>query len=256
MLSSWKGRSVISWKDGIWLRNSYKSRYVLTGGFCIYSHEFNRETDSILFIPTLKGGVCPYGMIVVRRYFYPEEYKDSESENYALLELQEDVGDYTGFIEMRSHTADEIDNKECFIYGYPGRVYEKINHYLYGMSGIVSYNSIEDELRYDIDTQPGVGGAGIYYKSPVDDKYYTIGIHLRGNKSTGYNSGVFLSPERIERIKEWINSITIKTIHNLAKLTSEVYGRDSQLNRLKTYFKNPLECDVVALAGIAGVGRV
>jgi V8-like Glu-specific endopeptidase len=49
------------------------SRFVLTAAHNLYPKYFKKEPESILFIPALNGNKCPYGIIGVRRYFYPQE---------------------------------------------------------------------------------------------------------------------------------------------------------------------------------------
>jgi hypothetical protein len=64
---------------------------------------------------------------------------DEGYQDYALLELEEDIGDITAYIEIRKHIPEEIDNIECSLYGYPGYVYnqDEKNDYLYGMNGFI-----------------------------------------------------------------------------------------------------------------------
>jgi hypothetical protein len=57
----------------------------------------------------------------VRKYLYPQEYRDGIEEipeDYGLLELERDIGNYSGIIEMKMYDQDEIDNLEYYIYGY------------------------------------------------------------------------------------------------------------------------------------------
>jgi V8-like Glu-specific endopeptidase len=64
------------------------SRYVLTAAHNIYSCRFGKEADSIDFIHALNGSNRPYGIIRVRRRFYPKEYGAGLPEDYAKLELE------------------------------------------------------------------------------------------------------------------------------------------------------------------------
>lgn len=231
------------------------SRFMLTAAHNIYSRYYEREPDSILFIPGLNGSECPYGIIAIRRYFYLEEYKIGRTEDYCLIELEEDIGESTGFIEMKMHRSEEVDGKECSIYGYPISSEEIANNQLHGMSGTVSVIGENNLLRYYIFTSPGQSGSCIYYISPEDNKYFTLGVHVKGYSNRGYKTGTFFSSERIEQINEWMLSDVIPTKHNLISLTTELYGRDSELNRLRDYMADNIQHGIIGLSGIAGVGK-
>ena len=84
-----------------------------------------------------------------------------------------------------------------------------------------------------------MSGSSVYYKSHEENKHVTIGVHVKGYRNEGYNAGTFLFKERIEHIKEWIESFTTPTKHNLQRITSEVYGRDSELDHEK---QNKVRC--------------
>lgn len=231
------------------------SRYVLTAAHNLYSHRFGREPDSIEFIPALNGTKCPYGIIGVKRFFYSEEYKAGESDDYGLLELEEDIGDNTGIIEMKVLEEIEINNLECSIYGYPGYIKNVENKLQYGMSGLISLNENTSLIKYEIDTSMGQSGSSIYYHSLLEDKYFTIGVHVRGFLEKGYNEGTLLTTKRIGKIREWMGSKMIDTKHNLEGPESEIYGRDLYFDRIRDYFATHEKFGVIALCGVGGVGK-
>jgi V8-like Glu-specific endopeptidase len=227
-------------------------RLVLTAAHNLYPRCFQREPDSIIFIPGLNGNECPFGIIRIRRYYFPDEFKVDRSEDFALIELEEDIGETTGFMDIRLHKSEDIEGKECSIFGYPGLINEEVNDCLYGTSGKVSVN--ENRLEYTVDTSAGQSGSIIYY--PLNEnKCCSIGVHVKKNLNRGCNSGILLTSQRIERLNEWMISSFIPTKHNLDVLTSEIFGRDKELNKLRDYMKTMKHFRVIGLSGIAGVGK-
>jgi V8-like Glu-specific endopeptidase/tetratricopeptide (TPR) repeat protein len=227
-------------------------RHVLTAACNLYSHQSKSDATSIFFIPGLNGVQKPYGVVKAKRWFYPHEYRSQQIEDYGLIELEEDVGESSGFIEMKVLGAEEIDNLNIFLYGYPTYMDGERNFSLYGMRGRAKLND-ENLLIYEIDTNHGQDGSCIYYYCPEDCNYYTIGVHVRGFNS--HNEGIFLTTERIDQIQKWLDDEDIKTKGNLVSLTTEIYGRDSELSRLRNSMRPGKELSVVALSGVAGIGK-
>ncbi len=232
------------------------SRYALTAAHNVYSRRFRKEADSIYFIPALNGRDCPYGIIGVRRHFYPNEFKEGRTEDYAILELEEDIGNSVGIINMKIFEEHEINGIEYSIYGYPGYINGVDNNLQYGMSGLVTvHHQDKTLLKYQIDTDKGQGGSSICYYSQQEDKYFTIGVHVRESKELGYSEGILLTPERIGKIEKWMRIKAIDTKHNLQGLISEIYGRDECLNELRHHLILYEDFKVLALCGVGGVGK-
>ncbi len=80
-------------------------------------------------------------------------------------------------------------------------------------------------------------------------------MHAKGHRKQGYNAGTFLTHERIENIQRCIESHAILTKHNLAQLTSDLYGRSLEFNRLRNFMTTHIKLGVISLSGIAGVGK-
>jgi glutamyl endopeptidase len=177
-------------------------RYVLTAAHNLYSHRFRKEADSIYFIPALNGSDCPYGIIGVRRRFYPKEYEEGISEDYAILEIEKDIENAESIINMKIFEQDKINGIECSIYGYPGYINGVFKHLQYGMSGLVTLHHQNNTLlKYKIDTDEGQSGSSICYYSQQEDKYFTIGVHVRAYKALGYNEGTLLTLKELPRLK-------------------------------------------------------
>ncbi len=146
---TWEPLNNFQWKGSYGSGTPINSRFVLTAAHNLYPKYFEKEPDSILFIPE-----CPYGIIGVRRYFYPRNIrmKDMKTTNYQnLKKIRRNYRIYRDW----KHIAEGIDNIECSLYGYLGYVYNqaKKNDYLNGMNGRVSLNDERNLLIYKIDSE-------------------------------------------------------------------------------------------------------
>ena len=55
-------------------------------------------------------------------------------------------------------------------------------------------------LHYDIDTEKGQSGSGIWFKN--NDKIYCVGVHgYAGDEGKNFNIGILLNPEIIDALK-------------------------------------------------------
>lgn len=184
------------------------SHYVLTAANNIYDRRRGKEVDqdSMRFIPSMNGKSCPYGEFRVIKWFYPQEFKNTQREDYALLVLDDiTTSEYTGCYGLRPHDRQKLHGKVASIYGYPSIMpNQREDHsHLWGMAGTVEIDTREDMIYYDIDTSWGQSGSAVYYEERGE--FYIIGIHIKdANECIRTNQATYMNPSRIERIKGWI----------------------------------------------------
>jgi glutamyl endopeptidase len=251
---STQGRIIVRFKE-VEIRCSgtlIGSKYVLTAAHNLIYDKYNSEPLSGVFIPGLNGDQTPFGEIKVKRYFYPFEYKSYPTEDYGLIELEEEIGNSAGFIEMKMLRADEIRSLEISLYGYPSRMKDELNFCMYGMSGKAKLNE-RNGLEYELDADKGQSGSCVYYYSPEDEKYYTIGVHVKGYDT--HNEATFLTSERVDQIQKWMDNKVLDTKHNLGESNTQFYGRDSELMRLRNSMRSDIDKSVIVLFGVAGIGK-
>ena len=115
----------------------------------------------------------------------PVEESEDEEYDWAVLELEDNIGDQTGWLGFGWTSAD-MTGTEVTISGYPG----EYQYYQYEMSDEIT-RCTTNKLFYNvIDTSGGQSGSPIYTSS-----YVAYGIHCYGLNDNNENSGT--------RITEW-----------------------------------------------------
>ena len=134
----------------------------------------------------------------------PKKYKKgNDQEDFAILILQDHLGDKCGYFGIREFPKDL--KSEIHIYGYPGdKVKKQITgeyfKYLYGMKGEFLFSN--ELITYNkIDTNCGQSGSPICIEAENRERYI-IGVHVRAQQ--GYNEGTYLNKARIDKIRKWV----------------------------------------------------
>lgn len=94
-------------------------RFVLTSGDCAFDLETGTWRDGLDFSPGYNGKEAPYGTVKWKNVWAPTGYTKEKiiDFSYALVELDEDIGDKTGWMGY-SHFSD-FSFKRLNVTGYP-----------------------------------------------------------------------------------------------------------------------------------------
>ena len=112
-----------------------------------------------------------------------------------MIELEEDLKEIYGYMGIDTTVkAEEIEDVE--VCGYPG---DKERHTMWSAHGPTK--KYRELLAYTIPTMHGQSGAPII-KRNGDQKEFIIGIHIGSVETKNY--GVPLSPEKREKINQWV----------------------------------------------------
>jgi V8-like Glu-specific endopeptidase len=195
-------------------------RFVLTAAHNVFNTQNKQDfdKDTMIFCPAMSGLSCPYEKVKVVDWYYPEEFRNTGKEDYAVLVLESDIGYYTGMLGIKDHNRSDLNYKRCKIYGYPRNVHKQgiKYHYLWGMEGVVYIDENEEYLEYNIYTSPGQDGSAVWYKEY--DRYYIIGVHLYGSSST--NKGLYLNIARLQNIINWMKPYYEEILDSLVEESS------------------------------------
>lgn len=142
-------------------------RHVLTCAHNVYNREIKYEYFDLVFNLELDK---PYFLkkIKVVKAYYPEEYNDQLYEDYALLELGENVEGF-GFFGLEPSFSFPI-NTSYYLYGYPETKCLNSNYSLWGMEGKSNSNGIKlwsknQVLMYNVfHAEKGQSGSPIIFK--------------------------------------------------------------------------------------------
>ncbi|MBN9343673.1 MAG: hypothetical protein BGO76_01790 [Caedibacter sp. 38-128] len=89
-----------------------------------------------------------------------------------------------------------VERLTLYVTGYPG----KRAAYTMGASGSLIKRQADNTLQYDIDTEKGQSGSGIWFKNK--DIIYCVGVHgYAGDKEKSFNIGILFNDEIINALK-------------------------------------------------------
>lgn len=177
---------------------------VLTSANNVYSKyrgiEYNK--NSMTFYTSMNGFDTPYGGLDVIEIYYPDEYKDNEKEDYALLVLDGRIGDCTGYFGIKQFNRESLEGKPAYLYGYQADQ-SQYENYLWGMEGPFRIDLYNDRIDHIIDTSDEQAGSALYIEQ--NSKYYVIGVNIKVTDTSRLtNQAVYLNEARISRIKGWV----------------------------------------------------
>lgn len=216
---------------------------VLTCAHNLFDKKTKKEYYNFVFSVQMNDGRAypHFRSKVIKSYFPIEEYLKDDGEDYAILFLEKNIGQYSGFMGIAFDYNLE-ENKDYYLFGFPGSNEGE----LYGMKTNYQNNSqniyiVKDMIRYkDIDTEAGQTGSGLWFKEEYN-KHFIFGIHVRG--CNDYNEAIYITKERFEKIKGYITESNIDTsilvsILDLSKLSIDIgsmifLSKCNQINNIK-----------------------
>ncbi|MBL8905092.1 MAG: trypsin-like serine protease [Rhizobiales bacterium] len=154
-------------------------RFVLTAGYCVFNTQDGTWYENIDFFPAYDGKNAPYGSIRWKNVYAPVGYtKDNNPDyNFALVELEQDIGDKTGWMGF-SHFP-EFPFKQLNITGYP---YEGVpTNTMWQTTCKVS--TVQDGYFFyqcpgKYQTVTAMGGGPVWFKGKGDSDWWVTGIHI------------------------------------------------------------------------------
>ncbi len=179
---------------------------VLTAAHNVYDIERGEEHRALQFAAGFDGKEYKYGVQEVEEIYYPTAYAEGDdSEDYALLILDESIGVSTGYLGLSVLGDAELLDKELHVTGYPGEAEDKsLDYQLCTMSGRTEAELVSDHfVGYYIDTSAGQSGSAVWFKGR-DGNDYVAAVHVRASATENYNEGVRITKSRLFQINEWI----------------------------------------------------
>lgn len=191
---------------------------VLTAAHNVYNRHTKEYAKKLKFIPGKNNDSAKFGVYNVLDFFFPDEYKENEIEDYAILVIDRGErefcpGIYTGYFGLKIvKSFEDVKGDEVSVHGYPGDKCFGSKHEMWGMEIRVGEGNFEignGVARYEIDTFCGQSGSGLVLKSEND--YYVFGVHVRGRKE--HNEATLITEKRLRNIKQWIVKGLLKFKH-------------------------------------------
>jgi V8-like Glu-specific endopeptidase len=189
------------------------------------------------YYPSMNSRHATYGSVSIKEVYYPEEYVEDRIEDCALLVLDDEIGECTGYFGIYDSSKDRLEGMTANLYGYPGNMprHDRYENCLWGMEVSFNIDNKSDIIDHNIDTSRGQSGSPIYIEE--NGNYYIFGVHVReANSIIASNQAVFLNNDRIRRIKGWIKdyyqSYRVCKLLDLSKMLNAFYHviREGYLN--------------------------
>jgi V8-like Glu-specific endopeptidase len=175
------------------------ARLVLTAGHCLTGKEIATwDPDVDYWIPGADGvdkmmngrDDTPNGVRTSSSKFVASQwfYNENEDHDYGLFVLTPEKDNCD--LGWLGYTKDaSLFDTDVNVYGYPAFSCEAspVSSGLCTQSMYGDSERVKDEtptvIKYDIDTQGGMSGSGVYWK--IDEERTVVGIHVRGGGSDG-----------------------------------------------------------------------
>lgn len=212
-------------------------RHVLTAAHCVYNQDRLEWQNNLDFIPgKVDSSKIPFGRYEWRKVYAPIEFINGSkdvSHDYAIVELDEAIGNELGWAGARSVEDKEFINKVRMT-GYPG---DKLKGTLWTVTCPAEVQ--ENKVVYLCDTFAGMSGSGLFSINPDDNEDIDIvGVHSYGGMDS--NGGVSLNNERMKTIKGWLEGeLAPGTIqHENSELYSyhKLYAKNNCNQAISSYF--------------------
>lgn len=154
-------------------------RFVLTAAYCVFNTQDGKWYENLDFFPAYDGKNAPYGSVRWKSVYAPVGYtKDKIPDyNFALVELEQDIGDKTGWMGF-SHFP-EFPFKQLNITSYP---YEGVpTNTMWQTTCKVS--TVQDGYFFyqcpgKYQTVSAMGGGPLWFKGKGDSDWWVTGIHI------------------------------------------------------------------------------
>lgn len=174
--------------------------HVLTAGHMVYSQTNGGWATSVQFNAAQDDSTLPFGSAFATFMFSFKDWTDSQNRDYdtAMLILNRDLGDQTGWLGLFSAVDSDLSNHIITVAGYPG---DKGGQQMWAATApIVSV--FDYQIGYNAYTKGGDSGAGVYGTWPGFD-LHVCADHVAGPNGIP-NTGSRLARNKFDRIvNEW-----------------------------------------------------
>lgn len=162
---------------------------LLTAGHCVYEPRSGGWAERVEIRAGLSGSREPFGSITSKSLSTSLGWVDLQDHryDYAFVELDEPLGERTGWFSLGVLPAAEIYGSDVNVCGYPSDVNRDTWHQWHcgGRTGLVD----GQKLYYDADTFGGTSGGPVWI-ARADGSQVVVGVHAYGTRL----SEMLLSP--------------------------------------------------------------
>lgn len=175
-------------------------RHILTAAHNVYDVlPKNWHSNITIYANASPGTMTPASPAKI---YVSKEYtaKKNETWDMALIVLGDDIGKTTGWFGIGSFDMESLHiGTFVTVAGYPN---DKIDGLWWHMESIK--NIVNGMIQYDVDTNEGQSGSGVWLPHGSDGEYKVIGVHV--NNLFGDNRAVYLNGAKFGTIFRWLNT--------------------------------------------------
>jgi V8-like Glu-specific endopeptidase len=180
-------------------------RFVLTSGDCAFNLETGAWRDGLDFSPAYNGKEAPYGTVKWKNVWAPTGYTKEKNIDfsYALIELDEDIGDKTGWMGF-SHFSD-FSFKRLNVTGYPVEgVPERTMWETTCRISSVHPGYFYYQCPGKYQTVTAMGAGPIWHKGTGETDVWVTGIHIGSVDDNKSHWAVRLSDANATLLLSWM----------------------------------------------------
>ncbi|MEM9012877.1 MAG: trypsin-like peptidase domain-containing protein [Pseudomonadota bacterium] len=155
-------------------------RTLITAGHCVHDlSAFGGWAESVQVAPGRNGDEFPFGKVRTRRLASLRGWVERADPDYDIgcLQLAEPLGERTGWLPIASPGAEELNDREVGISGYPAD--RGMGRFQYFDANRVIRVG-ERRLHYAVDTAGGQSGAPVWIPSGEDHLPQVVAVHAYG----------------------------------------------------------------------------
>jgi V8-like Glu-specific endopeptidase len=259
-------------------------KHILTNAHCVFEglKDFSKEKvlkdiwkKTFQFYPNYRGNITNSSSSGWKSLYYPKLFqqnknqKDMDENDWAIIELQDNLGEDYGYMELKSFDYDEYKieqfKNKINLVGYSGDLYESYPgaHYNCSLRGVMNFYSgrgafgariFVRQLAHDCDSTRGSSGSALYFYE--NDKPFIIALH---HASFTKGESDFIP---IENYSERYANLAIKTSDIVSTLkyikeeedsngeTSDYNLPEKGVEKVTLEPENPLDTDDVKTAPV------
>lgn len=156
-----------------------------------------------------------YGNRLLKKCFsskfivHPEYLNNDENYDFAVISLEENIGNKLGWGSLRVFNDQELDGALVNVSGYPGTkgffntLFSRASYEMYTMEGkIVSVR--KHKIYYHLDTSGGQSGSGVWILNDQVPECLAVHTTGKGPREEG-NGAIRINEENFNIINDWLN---------------------------------------------------
>ncbi len=154
-------------------------RFVLTAAWCVYDLKAKKFYENLDFFPAMDGKKTPFGQVAWKNVWVAKGFAEKGDLNfgYGLVELDQDIGDQTGWFGFGD--VPNFNFKSLTLTGYPfaGVPAQTMWETKCPVQG-VDANAVFYTCPGDGKSLVAMLGSPIWFKGKADDAWQIVGIHV------------------------------------------------------------------------------